>query len=298
MKKRDLRFVIIPKCAHPWADEVRKGAMAQARLLSEQLGIVVVVDYRAPSVAGVAEQNSALDRAAATQPDGIAIDPVEAIENMPSIREIRRRGVPIILFDSPSPEPGMTSVGNDFAQQGNIAAERLVVLIDGRGKVAVMRGFPSAPNHKERYEAQVAVLRRHADISIVDGGSDNDDIETAERQAAAVLIANPDLRGYLCCDAAGPIGIAAAVRKAGKVGSVTVVGMDGITPILEAVKEGVLESSAATIPTMQGSMSILMLWQASLGLPIPQRIDTGIDLITPGNVDSFLAATRALHTAL
>jgi ribose transport system substrate-binding protein len=70
--------------------------------------------------------------------------------------------------------------------------------------------------------------------------------------------------------------------------------MDSIRPILEAVKEGILESSAATIPTMQGSMSILMLWQASLGVQIPQRIDTGIDLITPGNVDSFLAAARVL----
>jgi len=291
MKKRNLRFVIIPKCAHPWADEVHKGAKAQANLLGEQLGIDVVVDYLAPSCAGVDEQNSALESAAATQPDGIAVDPVAAVDNMPSIREIRHRGMPIILFDSPSPEPGMTSVGNDFAQQGTIAAGRLAGLIGGRGKVAVMRGFPSAPNHKQRYEAQVAVLKTHAGISIVDGGTDNDDIETAERQATAVLNANPDLRGYLCCDAAGPIGIAAAVRKAGKIGDVAVVGIDGIRPILDAVKEGIIESSAATIPAMQGSMSILMLWQASLGVPIPQRVDTGIDLITPENVESFLART-------
>jgi ribose transport system substrate-binding protein len=239
----------------------------------------------------VDEQNSALESAAATQPDGVAVDPVAAVDDMPSIRKIRQRGMPIILFDSPSPEPGMTSVGNDFAQQGTIAAERLAGLISGRGKVALMRGFPSAPNHRQRYEAQVAVLKTHAGISIVDGGTDNDDIETAERQAAAVLSANPDLRGYLCCDAAGPIGIAAAIRKAGKIGDVAVVGIDGIRPILDAVKEGIIESSAATIPAMQGSMSILMLWQASLGVPIPQRVDTGIDLITPENVESFLART-------
>ena len=292
MNRRSLRFVIIPKCAHPWADEVQKGAMAQASLLSEQLGIDIVVDFRAPSLAGVAEQNSALERAAATRPDGIAVDPVEAVDDMPSIRTIRQRGIPVILFDSPSPDPDMSSVGNDFTQQGTIAAARLVGLIDGRGKVAVMRGFPSAPNHRERYEAQVAVLKKHPGISIVDGGCDNDDIETAEREASAVLGANPDLKGYLCCDAAGPIGIAAALRKAGKVGKVAAVGMDGILPILEAVKDGTLESSASTIPAMQGSMSILMLWQASLGVPIPRRIDTGIDLITPENVDSFLATAR------
>jgi len=292
-RKRDLRFVIVPKCAHPWADEVHKGANAQASLLSEQLGIDVAVDYRAPSRAGVDEQNSALESAAATQPDGIAVDPVAALDDLTSLRAMRQKGVPVVLFDSPSPEPGMTGVGNDFAQQGTIAAERLVRLIGGRGKVAVMRGFPSAPNHRERYEAQLAVLKRHPGISIVDGGSDNDDIETAEQEAAAVLGTSPDLRGYLCCDAAGPIGIAAAIRKAGKVGAVSVVGMDGIRPILEAIKAGILESSASTMPAMQGSMSILMLWQASLGVPIPQRIDTGIDLITPENVDSFLARTKS-----
>jgi len=45
-------------------------------------------------------------------------------------------------------------------------------------------------------------------------------------------------------------------------------------------------------------MSILMLWQASCGVPIPQRIDTGIDLITSGNVDSFLATARVPRTPL
>lgn len=293
MRKGKLRFVIVPKCTHPWADEVRRGAASQARLLGEQLGVEVVVDYRAPSVAGLAEQNALLEEALASGPDGIAVDPVEAIANLPAIGEIRHTGLPLVLFDSPSPEPGVTSVGNDFARQGAIAAERLVGLIGGMGQVAVMQGFPTAPNHRERYEAQLGVLAKHPGIAVVDGGRDDDDIDTAERQATAVLEAHPDLRGYLCCDAAGPIGIATAVRKAGRRGRVVVVGMDGIRPILEAVQDGVLESSAATIPTMQGSMSVLMLWQASLGVPLPQRIDTGIDVITRGNVDAFLAAAGA-----
>lgn len=288
--KKNLRFVIIPKVAHPWFDEVNKGALIQAELLKKQLGIDITIDYVAPSSADLTEQNSILERVAATHPNGIAIDPVDAVSNMQLIYEIKDQGIPIILFDSPSPEAGITSVGNDFTQQGVIAAERLVCLIGEGGKVAVMQGFPTAPNHKERYEAQIAVLKKYPGISIVDGGIDNDDIQTAQQQAAAVLASNPDLSGYLCCDASGPIGIAAAIKKAGKVGKVKVVGIDGIKPILEAIKEGILESSSSTIPRMQGSMSILMLWQASLGIQIPQTIDTGIDVITRENVDSFLAS--------
>lgn len=283
-----LRFIIVPKVSHPWFDEVNKGAQAQAEILSRELGVEIVVDYRPPSVADVVEQNAILENAASSRPSGIAVDPVDAVGHITALNRIRDQGIPVVLFDSPSPDASMTSVGNDFSQQGVIAAERLAKLIGCAGKVAVMQGYPTAPNHKQRYEAQLAVLRKYPDITAVDGGIDNDDIETARQQASAVLESHPDLSGYLCCDASGPIGIASAIKNAGRVGKVKVVSMDGIKPILDAIKEGVIESSSATIPRMQGSMSILMLWQASLGVQLPQTIDTGIDVITQDNVDRYL----------
>ncbi len=286
---RTLRFVIVPKVAHPWFDEVNKGAQAEAEILSREIGAEIVVDYMPPATADVGEQSAILEKAASSRPSGIAVDPVDAVGNMTAINQIREQGIPIVLFDSPSPDPSFTSVGNNFAQQGIIAAERLVKLIGYAGKVAVMQGYPTAPNHKERYEAQMAVLKKHPSITIVDGGVDNDDIETARQQASAVLESHPDLSGYLCCDASGPIGIATAIKEAGKAGKVKVVSMDGIKPILDAIKEGVIESSSATIPKMQGAMSIVMLWQASLGVEMPQAIDTGIAVITQENVDIYLS---------
>jgi ribose transport system substrate-binding protein len=284
-----LRFVIVPKVAHPWFDEVNRGARAQADILGRELGVEIVVDYMPPLICDVVEQNAMLEKIAKSQPSGIAVDPVDAVGHMTAVNQIRDQGIPVVLFDSPSSDRSITSVGNDFSQQGIIAAERLVKLIGCAGKVAVMQGYPTAPNHKARYEAQLAVLSKYPGISVVDGGIDNDDIETARQQASTVLESHPDLRGYLCCDASGPIGIATAIKEAGKVGKVKVVSMDGIKPILEAIKDGVIEASSATIPKMQGAMSVLMLWQASLGLQIPQAIDTGIDVITQENVDRYLA---------
>jgi len=288
---RTLRFVIIPKVGHPWFDEVHNGAQAQAEILSRELGCEVVIDYRPPSICDVVEQNAILEDAARSHPSGIAVDPVDAIGHIMAINRIRDQGIPVVLFDSPSPDGSITSVGNNFAQQGVIAAERLAELLGYTGKVAVMQGYPTAPNHKERYEAHMEVLKKYPSMTVVDGGIDNDDIETARQQASSVLEAHPDLNGYLCCDASGPIGIATAIKEAGKVGKVKVVSMDGIRPILDAIKQGVIDSSSATIPKMQGSMSVLMLWQASLGVQMPQAIDTGIDVITRENVDRFLADT-------
>lgn len=284
-----LRFVIVPKVAHPWYDEVAKGARAQAAVLSRQLGIEFAIDIMAPAVVNVAQQNAILEAAGKSLPDGIAIDPVDAVDHMTAILQLKQQGIPIVLFDSLSSDHSITSVGNDFAQQGTIAAERLVKLIGQAGKVAVMQGCPTAPNHQQRYEAQLEVLKRYPRITVIDGGTDNDSIETAFEQASAVLAANPDLGGYLCCDASGPIGIANAIRQADKVGQVKVVSMDGIVPILQAIKDGVIDASSATMPKLQGSMAILMLWQASLGCQLPQVIDTGIAVITQQNVDTYLA---------
>ncbi|NIN35753.1 MAG: sugar ABC transporter substrate-binding protein [Gammaproteobacteria bacterium] len=284
-----LRFIIIPKVQHPWFDEVNNGAQAQAEILSRALGAEIVVDYMPPSICDIVEQNAILENAAKSRPSGIAIDPVDVVDHMTAINRVRDQGIPVVLFDSPSPDGSITSVGNNFAQQGVIAAERLAKLIGYTGKVAVMQGYPTAPNHKERYQAQVEVLKKYQNITVLDGGIDNDDIETARQQASSVLESHPDLSGYLCCDASGPIGIATAIKEAGKAGKVKVVSMDGIKPILDAIKQGVIDSSSATIPKMQGSMSVLMLWQASLGVQMPQAIDTGIAVITQENVDRYLA---------
>jgi ribose transport system substrate-binding protein len=284
-----VRFVIIPKVAHPWCDEVHRGAQEQAAALGRALGTEVVIDYQPPTSCDPVEQNAILERAAKTSPSGIAIDPVDTTDHMTAIHHVRSQGIPVVLFDSPSPDGSLTSIGNNFAQQGVIAAERLAKLINGTGKVAVMQGFPTAPNHKQRYDAQLATLKKYPGITIVDGGTDNDDIETARQQALSVLQSHADLRGYLCCDASGPLGIAAALQEAGRVGQVKFVSMDGIRPILLAIQQGVIDSSSATMPKMQGAMSILMLWQASLGLPLPAAIDTGIDVITQENVGRHLA---------
>lgn len=286
--KKDLTFVIVPKVVHPWFDEVNKGAQLQAKALSEQLGVKVNVEYRAPETADVAEQNRVLEQAAVTKPDGIAVDPLDYEGNKAVIDEIRKQGIPVVIFDAPAPEgSGLTSIGNDFGEQASVAAEKLAELIGYKGKVAVMQGVPTAPNHMERYQAHLDTLAKYPDIEVIDGGIDNDSVQQAQSQAAAILAANPDLKGYLNCDACGS-GIAAAIEEAGKAGEVTFVAMDNLIEILEYVKSGTITATSSTIPQMQGSMSVLMLWQASLGMEIPKVVDTGIAYIDSSNIDKWI----------
>ncbi|MDF1568639.1 MAG: substrate-binding domain-containing protein [Spirochaetaceae bacterium] len=288
VENEDLTFVIVPKVVHAWFDEVNKGAVKQAEVLSSMLGSEVTIDYRAPQKADVVEQNTVLEQAAAMRPDGIALDPLDYEGSKAVIEEIQARGIPVILFDSPAPVgSGLTSVGNDFSEQAQLASDKLAEIIGFSGKVAVMQGFPSAPNHAERYQAHLDTLAKYPDIQVIEGGISNDSLEEAQSQAAAVIAANPDLVGYLNCDATSS-GVAAAIEEAGKKNQVKFVSMDNLIDILEYVKEGTITATSSTRPQMQGSMSVLMLWQASLGVEIPKVVDTGIAYIDETNIDQWI----------
>jgi ABC-type sugar transport system, periplasmic component len=284
-KKKQFRFVIIPKCVHPWFDEVNDGAKAQAKILEQQTGCKFIIDYRAPEKSDVILQNNIIEQAAATRPDGIAIDLLDAASNRVPLQEAMKHGINVVIFDSEAPaEWGLTNIGNDFGEQAKIASERLVKLLGGKGEVAIMQGVPTAPNHRLRYLAHKETFAKYPDIKVVAEGIDNDSIETAQKQAASILAAHPDLRGFVSCDASGPIGIGLAVKEAGKSGKVLSVGMDDLNQLLALIKEGVVESSSSTKPQMQGAWSVMALWMESMGQATPKTIDTGIRIITKGSL--------------
>ncbi len=280
-KKDSYRFVIVPKVVHPWFDLVHEGALDAAKMLEEWTGSKFEIEYRAPQKADVVEQNQILESTIATHPDGITIDLLDEKGNRAVLEDALAQGIQVVVFDS-EPPAGMElmSVGNDFCEQAQIASERLVKLLGGKGEVAIMMGVPTAPNHMIRAKCHEGVFNKYPDIKLVAKGIDNDEIETAQEQAATIMQANPNLKGWVSCDAAGPIGVGQAIKEAGKVGEVLSVGLDDLPQMIELIKEGVAESSSSTKPRMQGYWTVLALWQATLGVNMPKRIDTGIAVIT------------------
>jgi len=290
---KDLTFVIVPKCVHEWFDAVTYGANQEAAALSKSLGVNVKIDYRAPATADITAQNAVLEQAAATNPDGIVLDPLDYEGSKQVITEIQKKGIPVMLFDARVPGSGLSAVGNDFAEQATLEANDLAKRLGEKGKVAIMHGVPTAANHSERYETFKKVLANYPNIQVIEAGPSQDNYQTAQQSAAAVIAANPDLAGFLCVDASGPIGISAAIEEAGKQGKITFVGAENLLQILQYVKNGTMVASYSTKPQMQGALAVLMLYQAHLGQEVPQFVDTGILYIDKTNVDEWIKIAEA-----
>lgn len=120
------------------------------------------------------------------------------------------------------------------------------------------------------------MFAKYPDIKLVAEGIDNDSIETAQKKAAAIMQAHPELDGWVACDAAGPIGIGQAIKEAGLVGKVKMVDLDNLPDMVKLVEEGVAYSSSSTRPHIQGFYAAMMLYDGTNGIVTPKTIDTGI----------------------
>lgn len=279
--KDSYTFVIVPRVVNPWFDLVNNGAKDAAKYIERTTGDKINIQYKAPQQASVVQQNQILEQSIASHADGIAVDLLDPEANAMVLGDAQTRGVHLVAFDSVPPDNmTFTAIGNDYCKQGNIAAKRLVQLLNGKGKVAMMQGVPAAPNHRIRNECEKKVFAQHEGIEIVAEGIDNDDIQTGQQQAAAIMQAHPDLDGWVAADAAGPIGIGQAIQEANLVGKVKLVGMDSLPDMINLVKAGVADSSSSTRPNMQGYYAVLTLYQQAHGIRTPKDINTGILFIT------------------
>ena len=280
----DYRFVVVPKVVHPWFDIVVDGARDAAAMLSEQTGDNFEIEYLAPQTASVVEQNNIVERAIATNPTGIMMAMLDPAANEPVLQEAIDRDISVVIFTNYGRNEalGVPVVGNDMCQMARDAAHEVARMIGEEGEMALMLGVPTAPTHAIRAECGLAALEEYPGIEVVAQGIDNDSIEQAQEQAAAIMQANPNLKGWIAGSGAGPIGIGQAIREAGLVGQVQYVGFDNLKQMVELVDEGITPMSLSTNPHMQGFWSILIMWQEALGNPGPEVFDTGYYTILPG----------------
>ena len=275
------RFVVIPKLQHPWFDAVRRGAEAATVMIQTQTGGVATIDYRAPAKADPKQQANILQAAIRSKPTGISIDLLDAAALRPLLKQAQDQGIAVNVFDSEPPaDLPLTSIGTDFCQQARIASERLVQVLGGQGEVAIMQGVTTAPNHAIRVRCHQQVFDRHRGIKVVATPIDQDSIAIAEQEALATMQRYPQLRGWVVADAGGGIGVARAIQTLGRSAQVKVVALDDLPELLDQIRSGLVDSTAASKPQAQGYWAVVNLWQQRLGAPTIERIDAGISVFS------------------
>lgn len=267
------------------------------------LGVNVVYDGTPEN--DITAEVRVFDTIVGQQPDGILLTVINPDGLLPSINAAIDAGVNVVTFDADSPlskRYAFVGTGNYYA---GVVAARYLGPIVGEGKVAISSVL-AQQNHVERRAGFIDTLAAEypgvvtSDELIVD---DQNNSTVAAQGMAAVLQANPDIKGIFCTDALGAVGVAQAVREAGLGEQIRIIGFDYDEGTLDLIDSAQLGATLAQGTWQMGFWGMMMLyavrngliksvgdWQAAGISPLPPNVDTGVVVITAENSQFWRAA--------
>ena len=276
---KEMTFVFVPKVIHPWYDVVQAGGKFAVDELAKD-GIKVNMIWDQPPKADVADQNARIEANIGRHPDGLAVACLDKATNVELLKEAVKAGIPTVTFNSFCDDQFPFIGPKSSEQDGADLADYLAKTLKGKGKIAILSGSLTAPDHVQRITGFKKVMEKFPDIKVVFEQPDNDVMETAVTLTEQALSANPDLDGIFAADASNPIGAARAVTNAGKAGKIAIVGMDDLPEAVDFVCKGTINALKAQRQWDMGYWAIKYLVAANSNHTIPMFHNTGSRFLT------------------
>jgi len=222
-----------------------------------------------------------------------------------AVRKAVEAGIPTVVYDSEIPNSNRHSfIGSDWYEMGRLQGERMVKLLNGKGKVAVM-GILGMENMEAGFQGFQDAIKKSPGIEFLGKYDDKANVETAAKIAADLLAAHPDLAGLGGFDSNSGPGMALAVKEASKVGKVKITTVDAEPEHLRLVKEGVIHylvGQKRELFTHMGAQFLFDMRHNTVPLssndalagviPIPRSVTTFSVEIDGDNVDNFINVTK------
>lgn len=244
---------------------------------------------------------TALDQIIAKKPAGIAVTCMDAEAYIPSINKAIEQGIPVITFDSDSPNSKRISyIGTENTSAGAKAADYIGEKLGGKGKVAAVMslGQTNISDRVAGFEARIKEAYPDIElVQIVDGGTDQVVSATA---VGNLMKANPDIDYLFCASVAQGLGAVTALQEANLTDKTKIVSFDTDDVTLDAIKSGEIEATVTQGPWCEGywAMNFLYFIEAGMinsvdnwqekGYPsVPVNCDSGAMLVTVDTVDMF-----------
>jgi ribose transport system substrate-binding protein len=256
------------------------GAQAKAK----ELG--VTLDFQGPDKFDASLQTPIVNAVAAKKPDAVLVAPTDTKAMYAPIKQLADGGAKIALVDTTLEQApfAVSQIASDNEGGGKAAAKTLAKLIGGKGKVFVVNVKPGISTTDARGKGFEEGAKA-AGLTYVGQQFDDDDAAKAAAVTKAELAKNPDLKGIFATNLFSAEGAATAIREAGKLGQVKIVGFDAGPKQVEDLKKGTVQALIAQKPAEIGADGVQQAYNALTGKPTEKKIATGSVSITKANLD-------------
>lgn len=244
----------------------------------------------------VARQSQIVGQMVQQGVDAIVIAPADSKALIPDCDRAMKAGIVVVNIDNKFADEVLQEmhikipfVGPDNRKGARLAGEYLATRLTAGDPVAIVEGVPTTFNAQQRKLGFEDAMKA-AGMNIVASQSADWENEKANQVVAAMLTAHPDLKALLCANDNMALGAVAAVRAAGKSGSILIVGFDNISAVQDLVRDGTI---LATVDQHADQLAVYGIEYALEMLKtrnVPEDRETPVDLITAETLGAQPAA--------
>ncbi len=282
-----ITLAVIPKgTTHPFWKTVEAGA----RKAAEETG--VKINWRGPILEnGRAQQIAVVQQFVGSKVSGIVLAPLDATALVGPVRSATEAKIPVIIMDSAlNGEAGKdfsSFVATDNRRGGEIGGEELARLLNGKGKVVLLRYIEGSASTNEREEGFLSVMKKHPGIEVIMSNRyAGPSISTAQDAAMNLIDKIREADGIFCPNDPSTQGMLLALRQNGLAGKKKFVGFDTSSQLVAALKRDQIDAIVAQNPFKMGYLSVKTAVAVIRGEKFEQRVDTGCELVTKANLES------------
>jgi len=234
----------------------------------------------------VSKQIDLVEQMIAQKVDAIVIAPADSKALVPVCKRAQQAGIVVVNIDNKFDADVLSAsgvhfpfVGPDNRKGAKTAGDFLAGKLKNGDQVAIIEGAPNAFNGIQRRLGFEDAMHA-AGIRIVSSQSGYWETEKANQVVAALLTEHPDLNAVLCANDSMALGAVAALRAAGKLDQIHVVGFDNIAAMQQLLREGRVLATADQHADQLAAFGIQYALEMLTTQSAPTDRETPVDLVT------------------
>jgi len=288
---KQFTIAVIPQgSTHEFWKSIHAGAL-KASQDEAKAGITVNIIWKGPMREDDREQQVQVVEGFVTQHvDGIVLAPFDKNALVRPVEEAKRAGIPTVVIDSAleSNDPISFVASNNY-HGGELAADEMGRILGGKGKVLALRYQEGVFSTEQREKGFIERMKSaYPGIVLVSSNQFAGATRDTAKTAAENLLNRfgNDIDGMFTPNESSTAGALLALEDAGKAGKIRFIGFDSSDVFVKAMHDGKLHGIVVQNPFRMGELGVKTLVDHLLGRKIEKRVDTGVTLITPANVDT------------
>ena len=264
---------------------------------AEEYGVTVDV-VAAEDEANEQSQYDAMMNLLNKEYDALAISAMTGTNLVPAVAQANEQGLKVVAVGTSLDEAAAADAGAtveafvtcDFYGQGYDGAKWIMEQLGDEAEgaeVAVIAGQAGAANAEDRKAGAEAAFTEMGGNIVLTEYADWDR-QTAYDITTNLIQAHPELKGIMCGNDEMALGCVEALKAAGMLEQVKVVGTDFIAEAKESIANGELSGTVVMSPYLFGKAGLILALQAIQGIEISVDVlNTPYGFVTIDNVDQY-----------